>query len=510
MTTALWLVLGTFVSEDATALTAGWLVSRGALPAVDAVLACAVGIWAGDVGLWAVGRLLARSERCHRWCVRRVPILAGHALALAVDEPAALVASRFVPGTRLPLYVAAGALGARPAVFFAWTFAAVCLWTPLLVLGTSGFVAGGVLALAAIRGAQTARGRALWRPVWARLRRWATPEFWPTALVYAPIAPWILWQAAKHGGLGTLAAANPGLEDGGFVGESKSAILASLPREWTVPTEVLAPGDAASRLDAFEGIRVARGWAFPLILKPDVGQKGVGVRRVTSRDEVAAYLGAETGRVIVQPYHAGPGEAGVFYYRRPGEARGRIFSITDKEFPVVVGDGLCTLEALLWAHPRFSVQVPLFLRRHDGRRVLADGEVLTLVTAGNHCQGAIFRDGRDLITPALEARIDQIARAVPGFYIGRFDVRYGNRARFMRGEDLAIVELNGVTSESTNIYDPAFGVVRAWRTLARQWQLVFEIGAANRARGASKVSVLRLARLVVAYWRTTPAMPVAS
>ena len=142
--------------------------------------------------------------------------------------------------------------------------------------------------------------------------------------------------------------------------------------------------------------------------------------------------------------------------------------------------------------------------------MLADGEVLTLVTAGNHCQGAIFRDGRDLLTPALEARIDLIARAVPGFYIGRFDVRYTSRARFLRGEDLAIVELNGVTSESTNIYDPAFGVRRAWRTLARQWQLVFEIGAANRARGAASVSLLRLARLVLAYWRTAPTMPIAS
>ena len=359
------------MSEDATALAAGWLVSRGAISSVEAVAACALGIWAGDVALWLVGRLLARSERCHRWCVRRVPLVAGHALALAVDEPAALVASRFLPGTRLPLYLAAGALGTRPAVFFGWTLAAVCVWTPLLVLGTSGFVAGGVLVLAVIRGAQTSRGRAVWRPVWARLRRWAMPEFWPTALVYAPIAPWILWQAAKHGGIGTLAAANPGLEDGGFVGESKSAILAALPSAWTVPTEVIAPGDVERRLDAFDRAQAAQAWPYPLILKPDVGQKGVGVRRVASRADAAAYLAAETGRVLVQPYHPGPFEAGIFYYRRPDEARGRIFSITDKVFPSIVGDGTSTVESLLWAHPRFSVQVSLFLaasRRPAGAR----------------------------------------------------------------------------------------------------------------------------------------------
>jgi hypothetical protein len=254
----------------------------------------------------------------------------------------------------------------------------------------------------------------------------------------------------------------------------------------------------------------AGGWGFPLILKPDVGQKGVGVRRVASRDEAVDYLAAEPGAVIVQPWHPGPFEAGVFYYRRPGEPRGRIFSITDKRFPYLIGDGLSTVEELLWAHPRCRLQVPLFLARHDGARVLADGEVLPLVTSGNHCQGSLFLDGAHLITPALEARLDEIARAVPGFYIGRFDVRYRSVRGFQRGEDLAIVELNGVTSESTNIYDPGFGAFRAWRTLARQWQLVFEIGAANRARGARPLTLGRLVQLTVAYWRRAPAMPLAS
>ena len=70
--------------------------------------------------------------------------------------------------------------------------------------------------------------------------------------------------------------------------------------------------------------------------------------------------------------------------------------------------------------------------------------------------------------------------------------------------------MNGVTSESTNIYDPGYGAWRAWRTLARQWQLVFEIGAANRAIGAPGLDVRRLLKLTLAYWRSTPVMPIAS
>lgn len=506
----LWLAVATLVSEDAAALTAAWLVAEGHVPALAAVVACGLGIWAGDLGLWAAGRALRRSERLHRWCVGRAPLVAGRALTLAADEPMAIVASRFVPGTRLPLYLTAGAFGTRPMTFALWTFAAVVVWTPLVVLGAASWLTAGVAFLAVVRGLQTSAGRRWMADLDVRLARWRRPEFWPTAVLYAPLAPWLAWQIVKHGGPGTVAAANPGFEDGGFVGESKSAILAALPPAWTVPFDVIGAGAPGTRLAQLERAVRERRWQFPLVLKPDVGQKGVGVRRVADRDEAARYLAAEAGVVIAQPWHPGPFEVGIFYVRHPDEARGRIFSVTEKRFPEIVGDGTSTLDDLLRAHPRYRLQTSLFLRRHDGRRVLRDGERLTLVTAGNHCQGAIFLDGGALVTPALEARVDAIARSIRGFHVGRFDVRYTDPRAFARGEDLAIVELNGVTSESTNIYDPDFGARAAWRTLKAQWRLVLEIGAVNRARGARPASVRRMAARVYAFWRSRPAMPVAS
>ena len=60
----------------------------------------------------------------------------------------------------------------------------------------------------------------------------------------------------------------------------------------------------------------------------------------------------------------------------------------------------------------------------------------------------------------------------------------------MAGEDLAIVELNGVTSEATHIYDPSSSIVAAWRTLMEQGSIALSIGAANRRRGC-RPSTLR-------------------
>ena len=153
----------------------------------------------------------------------------------------------------------------------------------------------------------------------------------------------------------------------------------------------------------------------------------------------------------------GPFEAGLFYIRFPDEARGRLFSITDKRFPVVTGDGRSTLDQLIVAHPRYRLQAAVFRQRHAAalERMPAAGARVALARAGNDCQGTEFLDGTWLKTPALEAAVDAIAQQIDGVHFGRFDVRYHNRDAFLAGEDFAIVELNGVTSEATHIYDPA-------------------------------------------------------
>ena len=137
--------------------------------------------------------------------------------------------------------------------------------------------------------------------------------------------------------------------------------------------------------------------------------------------------------------------------------------------------------------------------------MLAAGEVFQLAIAGNHAQGTLFCDGRHLWTPALERRIDEIAQSYPGFFVGRFDVRYTNVTDFRAGEDLAIVELNGATAESTDIYDPDRSLLSAYRQLVEQWSIVFTIGAANRAAGAPVTNTRRLMQLLHTYATSPPA-----
>ncbi|HMF95552.1 MAG TPA: DedA family protein [Vicinamibacterales bacterium] len=520
----LGIVVGTFASEDLTCIATGLLIQRGEVGVIAGVLACTTGIFVGDLGLWLLGRIFGQAAIAWPWTARGLRTRRVDEIRAWLERHAAgaIVASRFLPGTRFALYVVAGVLRLPAAVFAVWALVGAMLWTPTIVLLTAtlgeafiGRVAPVVgvgwparIAVAAIALGSIRAARALASPharmrIAARIARWRRWEFWPMWLFYLPLALWIAWLAIRHRGLATITAANPGMPDGGLVGESKFDILQRLPPTATIPAVRLEPGDALERVGQLRAMAHARGWTLPLVLKPDVGERGLGVRLVRDWHTAESYLAAIGEHVIAQPYHAGPFEAGVFYYRLPSSPRGRIFSITDKVFPTIVGDGLSTLETLIWTHPRYRLQATTFAARHRDRlgHVLDEGETFPLALAGNHCQGTMFRDGGHLVTPGLERRIDAIAQSYPGFFVGRFDIRYSDVNAFMRGEDVAIVELNGVTAESTNIYDPAGSLLRAYRTLFRQWAIIFAIGSANRRAGAPTSSLARLLSLAGAHAR---------
>ena len=485
----------TFVQEDVPTVTAALLAAAGTLAWQVGWLGCFLGIWIGDALLYCGARCFGRPLLDKPWARRLCnPAAVTRSEQWFAEKGAALlVISRFVPGTRLPTYVAAGFLRLPLAKFLLVTGAAAAGWTM------------GIFCLAKWLGADLLK----WIDVkncWfvplfvialivgvARLRRafrhW---EFWPAWLFYIPVVANYLRLAICHRSFTVPTAANPGMFAGGFVGESKIATLRELQRtspEFTAEARVFngtAPFD------------------YPFILKPDVGQRGVGVKLIRSPDQLSDYLEHTNAPLIIQRYAPGPHEAGVFYYRFPDETRGRIFAITEKVFPVITGDGERTIEELIRGDSRARFMAKKYLQRLSRRRaeVLAKGEHVKLVEAGNHAQGCIFRDGSHFWSPELEDRVDEISQRLGGFYIGRYDIRYASHEDLRVGRNFQIIELNGASSEATSIYDARNSVFSAYRTLVRQWNLVFAIGAANRLRGWSPTPLTALWRR----WRQTAAM----
>ncbi len=522
------LALSTYVSEDLACIAAGLLVARGLLEFWPATLACLAGIFSGDLLLFLAGRYFGRhvTQRAPlKWFVNDNQMR--YAREWFERRGAlAILTSRFVPGTRLPTYVAAGTLGVPLPKFTLWFLVAAAVWTPLLV--ASAYAAGvsvlsyfdvyqryglpllaGLLALlfVAVRvllPLASFRGRRLLYSRWQRIRHW---EFWPPWIFYPPLVAYIVFLGLRYRSLTLFTAANPAMPASGFVGESKSAILDGLAGAGKVLAryELIPAASVEDRRAAVRRFIERESLDWPIVLKPDVGERGKDVCIAHSSQDIDGYLRKHPAPTIVQEFAAGH-EFGVFYYRLPGEPHGQIFAVTDKRPPAVTGDGIQTLEQLILRDERAVCMASLFLGHHADRleEVPAAGEQVTLVEIGTHCRGCKFVDGAWVVTERLDQAIDRISQTYDGFFFGRYDIRTPCVEDFRAGHNFKIVELNGVSSEATNIYDPRNSLWKAYRVLMAQWRLAFRIGARNRDRGARPVTVRELLASILHRDRTQP------
>jgi hypothetical protein len=334
------------------------------------------------------------------------------------------------------------------------------------------------------------------RGLWLRWTRW---EYWPSWLVYGPVVPRLIWRSRHHGGPRSVTAVNPDMELGGLVAESKSAILGELDGASEVATWCLVDvGDLATRRRAVEDFARRLESPWPIVLKPDRGERGLGVTIARSGTERDAALERIRIPLIAQEFVDGP-EYGIFWYRWPGADAGRIWSVAAKEPVVVHGDGRRRLVDLLLDHDRVLPLLGLHLERHAGRlgEVIPEGEVVQLTELGTHCLGATFVDAGHLATPELGAAIDRIMARAPGLDFGRFDIRVPSRDALREGRCIKVIEFNGLSAESASMYDPGRNLAGAWATLSDQWTLALRIGDARRSQGAAIATWTEILR---AWW----------
>lgn len=325
-------------------------------------------------------------------------------------------------------------------------------------------------------------------------------EFLPGYVQYALHWPYSIYLALRTWNLFAIALSNPAIFTGGLAGESKKdlhALVGPYGRSFFEPFIALTAGSDAPSI---ESALKAAGLAYPLVAKPDVGRNGRGVKKVTDLSSLLGHLKRfppET-RMVIQRYADMPGEAGVFYIRRPDEAAGKITSLTLKHFPAVTGDGKSTLRELILKDPRAKAFKEVYFRRnaHDLAIVLPAGAVRPLVTVGNHIRGAVFENGAAHITPEMTAAFDSIAKDIRGFYYGRFDVRYRDLESFKRGEGFSILEYNGASSEPTHVYDRRTTLREMYRDMLFHWGEGWKIGAWHRAHGVKKVSVFTVMKVL--------------
>ena len=159
--------------------------------------------------------------------------------------------------------------------------------------------------------------------------------------------------------------------------------------------------------------------------------------------------------------------------------------MTLKKFLSVTGDGKSTVRELITAYPRAKLQLETLEESQPKlmNQIPDKGEEVRLVSIGNHCKGTTFLGGNHLIDEQLTQIFDEISSQIDGIYFGRFDIRCQSVEALKAGQHFKILEINGVKSEPTHIYEPGFSIWEAYRILFRQWNTIYKISMENKARG---------------------------
>lgn len=307
-------------------------------------------------------------------------------------------------------------------------------------------------------------------------------EYWPFQIVYIPI--YFLWAfyALKARTIFFFNACNPKIKNGGFMAESKKEIYDLIPQKYYPKTELVKENnDFKNVILILEKAQIQ----FPFIAKPDIGLRGSAVKKVHNLEELKEYNSSANFDYLLQDLIPYANEVGIFYVRFPNEKKGKVTGIVAKEYVIIEGDGIATIEELIKANPRYELQIENIKKDFENQfdNVLDKGKKLNLVPYGNHARGAKFIDASNLITDKLNQTIDAMCQEISEFYFGRLDVMYDNWNDLENGKNLALVEVNGAGSEPTHIYDPKHSLFFAWKELARHITYMYQISVQNHKRG---------------------------
>lgn len=304
-------------------------------------------------------------------------------------------------------------------------------------------------------------------------------EFWHPRLFEIPYYLYLFIQCVlKRISIKTLAKANYALDHGEIGIASKYKCQLAFNQDYFLPTvlisDSLVADDKKKIISAF-----VEQYGYPVILKSDVGCVGKGICKIADAVDIEEKTPLLLGDYILQRYTPFPCEYGVFFVRQNGIPR--ITGINKKHFPSVVGNGRDTILTLAEQHERYSHHWQSFLQTLDVQRVPAEGEEVCLSFIGSHTLGCKFTDDSRLLTGALEQEIFSFFESQLGFNFGRFDVKAESEDAFRQGK-FVVIEVNGVASLPTHMFDPKYNLVEAYRIFFQHAKYLVNIAREHKEK----------------------------
>jgi membrane protein DedA with SNARE-associated domain len=529
------LFAATFVQEDLAIITGGMMAVDNSLPVVVVFLTLMSGIFTGDVIIYAMG-----------WAARKIPWVKRKLINKRVEKArdklqnnlvSTIVLVRMIPGLLFSTFIACGFIGVSFIRFIITSVIAAAVYTAaalfiIIKLGEATLPTIGVWFYVVVisigvliilikylkqkkmtaeedvdEGTQVSLNEKIDGNAFLGMpslkdvkKKVALSEKIPSTLFYSPLGLRWVFLGVRYHSLLLPTVTNPLVEAGGLWGESKSRLMDQIGpdyRQWVAPfTTVYIKDNKANdeNISNILGAMKKNRLSFPLVVKPDIGWQGYGVRVINHEEELRNYLPGYPSKatLIIQELVPYEGEAGVFYSRFPGEEHGKVISLTFRYYPHVIGDGISTVAQLMQQDQRTRFKLKFYLGKetlHAGipeeyrNYIPLSGEVFRLAFIGSIRVGGLYRNGIKFITPELQQRFDEIGESIPEFYFGRFDIKFKNIDSLREGKDFKIFEINGAGAEAIHVWDAETPLLTMYKELFRYQSIMFRIANANRKRG---------------------------
>ncbi|MGB1242797.1 MAG: hypothetical protein ACPG49_09760 [Chitinophagales bacterium] len=313
---------------------------------------------------------------------------------------------------------------------------------------------------------------------------WTNWEYYPAYITNIPVVLFWLYFSLKARSLFFFSAANPAIETGGVLGESKIKIIDQIPISYK-PDTIFVP-QSTSFEKVLQWVKNAK-LDFPMIAKPNVGERGFLVQKLTSIKDLQQYHQKNSLDFLIQEFVNYPLEAAILHYRYPHQSQGIISSVCIKEFLSIEGDGRGTVLELMQKKPRARFQIerlsPVLSANGLLDSIPSKGEKIELSAIGNHSKGTKFLNGNALIDEDMRQVFDQISLQLKGIHFCRYDLKYESIEDLKQGKNFKILEINGVAAEPAHIYDPQYSLLQAYKDLFQQWKVIYEISYYQHRNG---------------------------
>ena len=303
-------------------------------------------------------------------------------------------------------------------------------------------------------------------------------EFWPFWFFYSPFLLQWLYYSIRSLNFVYFTRANYKTPFGAFFQYSKFEITKGISKEYLPNTNFYKSANNL-KSDLTNSI-----FQKNFIYKPDFGERGKGVTFFKTKLALEKEINNLHYPCLIQEFIDFPIELGILFYKFPSGKKG-ITSVVGKKFLTVIGDGKSTLKELLLIEIRASTRIDFLSKKFkkEWNSVIPKDKELLIEEIGNHNRGTTFLNYNHIICDELVESIDNIIKNIDGFHYGRLDLKCESISKLLKGESIKIIEVNGVASEAAHIYDPKMSLLRAYKDVFRNNEIVFKISQELKSKG---------------------------